>query len=100
MDVFAFGTGRKRRPKTSSIARSSFPPARGGGFATVKAVVEHKGVADSGLGFRVQLAADQPIASADNGALKSAIWRMADKNYQSHAITTGSAIFSGDAEIR
>ena len=26
MDVFAFGTGRRRRPKTSSIARSVFPP--------------------------------------------------------------------------
>ncbi len=38
MDVFAIGTGRKRRPKTSSIARSALPPTRGGGFAKVKAV--------------------------------------------------------------
>ncbi len=56
-----------------------FPARMGGGFATVKEVGEHKGVADSSLEFRMQPATDQPIASADNDAHKSAIWRMADK---------------------
>ncbi len=58
-----------RPRKTSLIAPSAFPPARGDGFATVMAVVEHRGVADSGLGLRAQLSPDQSIASADNGAL-------------------------------